>query len=481
MRVAVGGIWHETNTFAAGRTGEDAFRAYQFARGPELIDAYRETRNELGGFIEGAARHGLTLVPLLFAGAVPSGVVTREAYASLRDAFLDDLRGAMPVDGVLLALHGAMVAEGVDDVEADFLAAVRRAVGSDCPVVATLDFHANTSAAMIAGADLLVGYDTYPHVDVFDRAAEAAGLMVRLWEGRPAKAFRKLPLLTAPQAQSTDDPPMRDVLERVRELERTRRLWSLTVACGFPYSDVGRLGVSVWGYGPDAKACVAEVEGAIWSRRAEFVVRNVAAGEAVRQAVGAPEGPVILVDVADNVGGGSPGDGTVLLGELLAARARGAVVMITDPEAVAAAVRAGEGRAVEALVGGKQDRRHGEPVRVKGMVRRLSDGSFVHRGSYMTGQRSEMGRTAVVESEGVTVVLMERRTMPFDAEQLRSLGIDPAAQRIIVVKSAIAWKAAYGAVAKRAITVATPGVCSADLASIPYTRRPRPLHPLDPA
>lgn len=189
---------------------------------------------------------------------------------------------------------------------------------------------------------------------------------------------------------------------------------------------------------------------------------------------------MILVDVADNIGGGTPGDGTVLLGELLAHNAAGAVVTLADPESVAAAAAAGIDKQFEFKVGGKLDSFHGAPVAVSGTVKLISDGVYTHRGSYMTGLRVEMGRTAVVVSNGVEIALMERKAMPFDAEQLRCLGIEPAAKKIIAVKSALAWKAAYGEIAKRTIYVDTPGLCSSNLSSFFYRKAPRPIYPLEP-
>jgi microcystin degradation protein MlrC len=484
-RVTVGGIWHETNTFAPGITSLEDFRAYQFAEGPSIVSTYRGTRNEMGGFIDAAGRLGLELVPSLFAAAVPSGVVGRDAYGAMRRKILDALEAQRP-DGVLLALHGAMVAEGEEEIEADLLSAVRRKVGPDRPVVATLDFHANISSAMVEAADALVGYDTYPHVDVYERALEAAELLARLLDGaaRPVKAFRKLPLLTAPQAQSTETPPMRDLLDRMHEIERRPGILSVTVAGGFPYADVARVGLSVLVHATTdarpADACARELAQMAWERRRQFQVHAVPVEEAVRQAIESAEGPVILVDAADNIGGGAPGDGTAILAELLRRGARRAVVTITDPEAVGEAIGAGVGGTVRLSVGGKRDRLHGEPVEVRGRVRLISEGTYVHRGSYMTGQQTRMGRTVVLDCDGVGLVLMERKAMPFDAEQLRSLGIEPADLKILAVKSAVAWKAAYGAIARRVIEVDTPGIGSANLGRFAYRRIPRPIFPLDP-
>jgi microcystin degradation protein MlrC len=231
--------------------------------------------------------------------------------------------------------------------------------------------------------------------------------------------------------------------------------------------------------GSDANAADTLAQ-AIWERRDRFVPDLVPVEAAVAEALAARETPMVLVDAADNVGGGSAGDGTVVLDALVRAGAREAVVVIADPEAVAIAEAVGEGGAFEGLVGGKTDDRHGPPVRLRGQVRRIVDGRFTHRGSYMTGSVTTMGRTAVVDVDGITLVLTSLRTMPFDAGQLRSLAIDVAQQRIIVVKSAVAWRATFGDVARRAIVVDTPGVCASNLGRFAYRRRPQPLYPFEP-
>jgi len=483
MKILIGGLWHETNTFAAGYTDLEGFRQYQYAEGQEIIEKYRGTRTELGGFLDQAALEGWQLVPTVYAAALPSALIRRDTYEFLVDRLLSGFRN--PVDGVLLTLHGAMVAEGVDDCEADLLSRVRDALGPQRPLVATFDIHANLSEAAFRYADLLIGYDTYPHVDVYDRGLEAARWLAELVRtgSRPAKAFRKLPVLTVPQAQETDVAPMRNIMAAVHDWESRHSRLSTSVAVGFPYADVPRVGVSVVAYldngGNVTESCAEALAQEIWEARRNFVVRNVSSEESVQRAMRAAEGPVILVDVADNIGGGAPGDGTELLRTLLAAGASRAVVTIADPDGVEQAVAAGVGSEVELRMGGKHDRFHGEPILARAKVLRITEGAYTHRGSYMTGLRVSMGKTAVVECSGVEVMLTERKAMPFDAEQLRSVGIEPSSKHIIVVKSAIAWKAAYEEIAKEVIYVDTPGICSSNLNRFTYRAIPRPIYPLD--
>lgn len=470
MRVALGGIWHETNTFAPAKTPLGAFDVHEGS----LLEAFRGTRTPLGGFLD--ALGDRDVVPALYASAVPSGLVERGAYEALAGRLLARLSEARP-QAVLLDLHGAMVVDGIEEPQADLLSQIRRRLG-DVPIGVVFDFHANISAAFVEQVDVFAGYDTYPHVDPYERGLEVAGLLERTCEGRirPALELARPPLLTAPQAQLTDAAPMRDLMDLARAAERRPGMLKATVAGGFPYADVPHAGLSVVATAdgrPDlAEAVAREIAEAAWEMRDRFRAENVPPAEAVARAMRHPEGPVILVDQADNIGGGAEGDGTALLAALLEARAEGAVLALADPEAVARAHAAGEGARLTLHVGRP-------PVRMDARVARVGSGDFTYKGSYMTGRRVAAGRAAVLESNGVRVVVRERKVMPFDAEELRVMGIEPAACRILVVKSALAWRAAYGGMARAAIDVDAHGVCTARLETLPYRRLRRPIAPLD--
>jgi microcystin degradation protein MlrC len=490
-RVAIGGLWHETNTFATPLTSIKAFEVYD---GGAILDAFRGTRTPIGGFLDGAGR--LEAIPAFYASATPSGTVERRAYDQLLPRFLDCMTEAKP-DAVFLDLHGAMVVEGCDEVEADIVRRLRERVGR-IPIGCVLDFHANISDALVHEVDLLAGYKTYPHIDPHDRGLEIAVFLPLVLAGqiRPARSIARPPLLTAPQAQRTAMPPMSllmlpeerarvettDLAFRFKARAALSEILNVTVAGGFPYADVPHAGLSVVvtstnGPSDEARQIASWIARKAWDSREQFRVTNVAPEAAVARALREPAGPVILVDQADNIGGGSPGDGTVLLAELLKAKAKGAVVTITDPEVAA---RAREGETFEGEVGGKTDRLHGPPVRVRARVVRVGSGDFNYKGSYMTNRRVQAGRTAVLDVDGVRIVVRERKVMPFDAEELRVVGLEPAECRIIVVKSALAWRAAYGDLARAVIDVDTPGSCTARLESLPYKRLRRPIYPLDP-
>jgi microcystin degradation protein MlrC len=487
MRIVVGGIMHESNTFLALRTGRRAFEAGSLTRGDAMVPAWQDAHHELGGFIEGATRCGFDLLPTVMAWATPSGPVD--------DALLDDVISELvagcrrqPIDGVLLALHGAMVTERFPSADTEVLRRVREALGTAVPLIATLDFHANATPEMAQHADALVGYQTNPHVDQRERGLLAAELIARAArsEIRPVTALAKPPLIVNILAQDTEREPLRSLMARARQAEQRSGMLSVSIMAGFPYADVLDMGPSVIavanGDRSQAEKVAAELAQALWDVRQELNITCPAPADAVRMAVQAEVWPVVLVDVGDNVGGGSAGDGTALLAELLRQNASGAVLTLYSPDGVQAATQVGIGGVLDNCLGGAVDRHHGDPVAIRGVVHSLHDGKWVESEVRHGGRRhNDQGPTAVLEIDGPNLlVLNSLRTPPFSLGQLTSLGIDPLRQRILVVKAAIAYKAAYGPIAARIIEVDTPGLTAVNAARLPYGKIRRPIYPLDP-
>lgn len=482
-KVPIAGFYHETNTFSVKPTTLQDFKDYQFALGHEMLERYQGTNTEMGGMIMAAAEQGLELTPLLFAAAVPSGTITGDCYEQLCANLESLLRQSEPVAGLLLVLHGAAVAEGTEDADGGLLLRLRAVLGMQRPVVATTDFHANLSQRMFEAADVIVGYDSFPHVDMAERGAEAVSLLASLLQGNSiVGAFRPLPLATVPQRQATSEDPLAPVMKKLHDLEDEAGISCGTLAMGFPYADTAEIGASVLFYGKDhgqvqgAADSVAEL---LWSHRQDFQPELTPLEALAERVEGVSETPLILVDPADNIGGGSAGDGTAVLSAILTQGIEGAVVVINDPEAAAQAGALGLGGRFSGPVGAKADRAHGEPVPIEGTVRFCGDAAFTHSGSYMTGFVTSMGYCAVVSVGGCQVVLTSLRTMPFDIEQLRAVDLEPTEQRIIVVKSATAWRAAYGPIAAETVILDTPGICPSNLRRLTYRNRRRPLYPFE--
>ena len=435
--------------------------------GAALLDAHRGLGTVIGGFCDGSA---FELVPVFSAGAWPAGLVSKDTIEELFARLTEQLHRAGPLDGLLVNLHGAMVAADHEDVELDVLKLARR-ICDGIPIAAVVDLHANLSPAMVGMCDVLISYDTYPHVDMRERGAEAAALLSEIFRGRRLKtSIATVSLLASPLAQATDREPMRGLQERSRRRGIEAGVDRVCVVGGFAYSDVARAGMSVLvvadeAHRGDAEEILQLTVQDIEESASQFRIGRAQPAVAVAEALAASDHPVILVDLADNIGGGSPGDGTALLSELLRQGPEGAVVTIADAEVAATAARAGVGATIEVEVGGKSDAFHGPPVHVKGVVENVTDGHYRTAGTWMQGREFSMGTTALIRVNGLALVVTERPTPPFHGEQLPAAGIDPSSASIIVVKGAVAWRAGLGDIAGTVIEVDTPGICPID----PYT------------
>ncbi|MBI2193491.1 MAG: M81 family metallopeptidase [Planctomycetes bacterium] len=487
MKIAVGGIMHESNSFSVRPTTLESFRESSLLEGEAIRAVWGPAHHEVGGFLAGAQTHGFEAVPTLMAWATPSGMVQKRALDALTGRWIDLLAGGRGLDGLLLALHGAMVLEGHEDGDAEILRRLRRSLGRDFPIVCTLDFHANVSEDMVALSNALVIYRTNPHTDQRERGLQAAELIARLVRGeiRPRQALAKPPMIFPILHQNTSKPPLIGVMDEARAREKDSRILVANVAIGFPYADVPELGpaavVVTQGDAELAQREADRLSEALWALRDRLGTNLPDAAGAVRLALESDRRPVVLVEMGDNIGGGSPGDSTFILAELLRQKAEHAVVVLYDPEAVQTCLRAGVRQEVEIRVGGKTDRLHGEPVMVRGRVHCLHEGRYEETEVRHGGKRfNDQGVTAVVECPGQNLVaLTSLREPPFSLQQLVSLGIAPERQHVLVVKAAIAYRAAYEPIAGRIIEVDTPGATTPNPARLDYCRIRRPMFPLD--
>jgi len=303
---------HETHTFSSELTPEDR---WDNAQGDECW-TYAGTNHSLGGVIDACRAQAIDLVPTFFANATSSGPVDRSTFERFMTRLLDGISSALPADGIVLTLHGAMVVEAILDGQIAILRGVRELAGSDLPMAVTLDLHANTSRELVDLATVIVGYDTYPHIDINQRAQEAVELLARAIRGeiRPTMGYVAPPLIPVPQAMNTTVHPFKTLFEGVHAVEARGDALSVTLAGGFAYADTPATGLSVIAITdndrPGAERIALEIARQAWSFRHDMLVTNTPVAEAVEQAMAFPEGPVVLVDVGDNIGGGTPGDGT---------------------------------------------------------------------------------------------------------------------------------------------------------------------------
>jgi len=492
-RVAVGGILHESNTFHSVKTRLEEFRRSAPGDGQDVLAFWADNNDEVAGMVEAGRQAGFELVPTLVASATPSGTVLDEAFDALTGELVGRLRAAGKLDGVLLALHGAMASESHPHADAEIVRRVREVIGRTTPLVVTHDFHANIPPEIVDETTVLLTYKTNPHVDQKERGRKAAEIMAGILAGRyrPTQALVKPGMLYNIRFQNTNVEPLRPIVEETRRLEREPGVLAVSVAGGYQYADVPAMGASVVAVTDNqpekARQIARRLSDMLWATRAVLKLELPDPKAAVRRAMTAEKFPVVLVEMGDNIGGGSAGDATFLLSELIRQKADGWFVAIADPEAVQAAVRAGIGGAFDALVGGKTDKLHGEPVRIRGRVKSLHDGQFIETEIRHGGQRYyDQGLTAVIEAEGSTrdlknlLMLTSRRMVPFSIHQLVSCGVYPERQKILVVKAAIAFRAAYEPVAAQIIEVDTGGATAVNPERFTYKRVPPTLFGLKP-
>lgn len=492
MKIVTGGIAQETNTFQWEPTTLTDFQkgSSGIERGEAILNM-RNTGTIYGGIVTVAEANGVDLVPTTYGHAVPGGRVSTEAYTTMRDEILAGLRAAMPVDGVLLGIHGAMAVEHGDDGEGPLITAIREIVGPEVPIIAPLDLHTNLSEEMMAEATAFIGYKHYPHIDTRETGAEAMELLIRTIKGEvtPVMAHVRVPLIAPNQSMVTTwQSPLKIAIDRAREIEQEPGVLSATVLGGFPFTDIEFAGVATIVVTDNdqalAKQYARELAQLCWDQRADFDIHPTPIADAIAEALAGEPGSVyVLADISDSGASGTAGDGTAVLKGLLEANARSAAVaQIMDRAAVDACIAAGVGATVTLSVGGKHDAFHGDPVEVTGMVRLIHEGRHPMGGVMGAGTMNSRGKTVVLEvggPGGIEVQLTELRGHPNDLNHFRSFGIEPTQRRILVLKSAAHFRAAFEPIATKVIEVDAPGISTPKLTSLQYQSLRRPIYPLD--
>ncbi|WP_227355738.1 M81 family metallopeptidase [Haladaptatus salinisoli] len=485
--VVVGRIKHETNTFSSLTTDYEAFANTSLFCGDYIIPEFRGTNTDIGGFIRVADDNGWDIIPTVAANATPGGVVTTEALNAFLTPLVTEIERSNP-DAVLLGLHGAMVSENKRDGDGEILKRVREAAG-DIPILATLDLHANVTERMVANADGLFGYDTYPHVDIGETGEEAARVLASTFAGEinPQVVVERAPLLPPLPSLRTECEPMCSLLADAADAEDDHIL-DLSVFGGFAYADVPEAGFSVVGVSDterveETREMCEQLATSAYERRHEFDRSYTSVEEAVAEASTwvdeNHDQPMLLADIADNPGGGSAQDGTVLLKALLNAEVDDvAVATLIDPRVVEAAVQAGVGERVTVELGGHIED-NGNPIEVAATVQHISDGTYRNRGPMSTGLEVTFGQTVVLECDGVKIIVGSHRQQPYDPEAFRAHGLKPERANVIVLKSTVHYRAGFEPLVETIREVAAPGLCSPDLSRFEYEHIPRPLYPLD--
>ena len=490
MRLVIAQMKHETNTFSPVATDLARFAGGRAAplEGEAIRAAFKGTGTALGAFLDLAEKADAEAVLPVAGNAAPSGPVQRAAYEHMAGRIVDAV--AKGCDAVLLDLHGAMVTERHDDGEGELLARIRR-VAPQVPIGVALDMHTNLFPAMGEHATVIAGYQTYPHIDMYETGLRAARPVLGMLAGwpRPAMAWGWRPMLPHVMRQSSLDEPNRSIQARARQMEAKGEALSATFFVGFPHADIPYAGVSavVVTEGDRARAqrLADELLDMAWHSREQFVYRVEPLAASLERARSLQGGPIVLLDHYDNCASGGTMDTMTVLGGILEARlADVCAFAVFDPDAVQKMKAAGKGARVTLPLGGKLDMPalglKGRPLEVSGTVTRLIDGTYRNEGPMAKGERMDMGPSAVLDTGRVQVAVISRHTEPYDLGAFRALGLDPAKKRYVMLKSRVHWRAGLGPLAHAVVECAGEGVCTSDYAQLRFKRVRRPAYPLDP-
>lgn len=484
-RVIIGAVFHETNTFWPFGTGLEEFKKRNYFLDDVVIEKFRGTRTVLGAFIEVLEENGIEVIPTIAAIAEPSGPVTAEAIAQIKQDLFDRCRKAGKVDGILLSMHGAMVTDNDDDGDGEFLESLRAVVGKAIPVVAALDLHTNLTARMVDNATALIPYREYPHADMYHRGLDAAKLMLRILneEVKPVMKYTRLPMFTA--LMETGGEACRPIMEQSEEIRRHPGIINASVLHGFYAADTADTCASALvisdGDAELAQQMADQLAETTWKQRVKLGHLDTYTPEEAIAEAEMLEGPVVFADVCDNPGAGSSEDGTHLLRALLKAGVKNvAYAMICDPETVEACIKVGVGNTVEIRLGGKKDAALlGEPIICTAYVKMISDGTYANRGPMHGGLTVNIQKSVVVVVDGISIIVGSVPTQVYDIEIFQSHGLSLKDFKILVVKSSVHYRAAFGPHCKKAFSVECPGGLVVDPKNLCYKKCSRPIYPLD--
>ena len=516
MRIATLGISHETNTFSVIPATYEEFEKRIIKKGNALLDYFEDSNYTISGYIEASKKYNFDLVPLMYASTGPIGTITKDAYDKLSSEMMELLENQGPWDGVLIANHGAAVSEEFPDMDADFTKKVRKVVGNDVPVGITLDMHANISRETIMNTNICVVWRTCPHLDAKPRGFKCASLIYKSIKKKiiPTQYIETPPMLVSIVKQFTGQEPMKSLVDQCVEENFQEGVLDTSISEGYPYSDVEEMGMS-WITVTDnnislAKNISKKLAKNAWEKREELntpvpgitealkMANNIYVGpkpdgienfvpdngDALQENIDSNHahlGPVVLMDVGDNIGGGSTADSTHILKVARDLKIESYLQSICDPQVVEDCIKAGENSKIEIFVGGKIDHMHGNPVKLEGTVIRIDDGKYEeHRPNHGGFRFFDDGKRVRFETDdGVTILITSKRTGNTAIEQMYSIGIFPEKYKIVIAKGVSSPRPAYQPIASKIILVNSPGVTTSDLSFFEYKNIRKNMFPFD--
>ena len=488
MRIAVAQILQETNTFSPIPTTIETFKRYYYLKGEEMLDGLEGQRIEIPGILSVLRSSNAQVAPLIATSACASGTLTRDTYETIVNDLMSRLKSAGKVDAVILALHGAMAAEGEDDPDGAIIEMVRKQVGPDVPIGVSFDLHALVTKRMLQPNTFLLGYKEYPHIDMFETGERIAQLTLDKLAGKknPVMSLVKLPLLVSPMVTRTTDGPLRPVVDRAREMEAKGEILHASLFPVQPWLDLPDLGFGVLVCGDgDQKKCDAaanELANMVWTRRKEFETDLKPIDEVIATAMKSP-GVTVVGDSGDAPTGGSASDSTAVLAALLKNGAdkweRPTYLSFVDPEVAKEAAAAGVGTTRKFRIGYKITTDAGKPLDITARVTTISEGTYAMRDKGAKGMKMDNGLTAVLAIGSIRVAVRSYPAMEWDTGMYYSVGLDPTEAGLVFVKSPSHFRVAYGPFADRILMADTPGPTLGNMRKLELKRAPRPLYPLD--
>ena len=488
MKLIIGSFMQETNSFSSFKCDLKSFKDREFLVGDEIISYHSNKGTEIGAFIEVAEKQNIQLIPIVSARAVSGGKVTLGAYNKIKALFLEKLKQVNQFDGILLALHGAMVVENLDDPEGNFLDAIRGIIGKDVPIVSSFDFHANFTKRMMNSLNALTSYNTVPHMDHFKTGERAISIMISILNKKinPTIAMKRLPMMVAAVDVQTTQGPLGEAMEIAKTIEKGKDVINTSIFGVQPWLDLYDVGFSivvVTNHDLDlAQSKTNEIARMLWKSRKRFTVNELTVEEAINRAKEIDGGPIVFSDSANAPSAGAAGDTTYVLKKVLDLELDFPVTLtITDPEAVKMCIKKGIRGIINLEVGGRIDKNFSSPLPIIGSyIKTISDGKYTYKGKFMHGIEENMGKTVVlVIKKNIFLCITELRTPTYDPELYISLGISPKDMKIIVVKSPSTFIPNYESFAKEIIMLKTPGPSSSNLIDLPFKNIRRPMYPWD--
>ena len=484
FKIAVGGIEHETAGFLAGNTELKTFLESKISKS-DLISRDGSFNTVVDGFISGIKDYGWDLIPLSWFKAQSGAPATLSTLNILIQDFIDDLKLNMPVNGVLLSLHGAFAVEDVDDADGYVLEKIRNIVGKKCPILVVHDLHCNISQKSIDAADIISVMRTYPHIDMRERALEMVDLLSNILTEKlkPKLAFRKIPILWSAPKMIDSEYPMKDVINKLKEIDKQKNVVSSSLGVGYQWIDSPDVGASVIVVTNDdedsANQHAEYISDWIWEKREHFVSEPLRPKKAIEIGISVGKYPIILADQADNTGGGAPGDSTEILRTFLDHKLQdSAILYMVDPQSAEEAHKIGEGGRLRTKLGGKSYNSCGPLVFVDAEILKISDGEFVYDGPMWKGVTANLGPSALISMQGVFIIIISKKQQPIDLAFSRKLGLDCSKLKFLGVKSTGHFRSGFESIAGSIYNVDASGVFSQDFKTLPYTRLEKDMYPI---